>query len=827
VAAPLPTGTVTFLFTDVEGSTKLLHELGTHAYAEALADHRRVVREVISSRGGVEVDTQGDAFFVAFPSAPASVEAAEDLTQALAEGSIRVRIGIHSGTPLVTDEGYVGHDVHRAARIAGVAHGGQVLLSSATAGLVDRSDLRDLGDHRLKDLSAPERIYQLGAADFPPLKSLDRTNLPVPATPFLGRERELADVVGLITQQIPSFVTLIGPGGTGKTRLALQAAAEAAERFPDGMTWVPLAPLRDASLVLQVVADALGVGEMPGAALADRLGDALAGKRALLLIDNAEHLLPRAANELATLVATGATMLVTSRERLRIQGEQLYPVPTLTESDGVSLFVARARAVEPTFDGDGDVAELCARLDHLPLALELAAARTNLFTPRQLLERLSGHLELLQGARDADARQRTLQATIEWSYDLLEPEERRLFRGLACFAGGCTYEAAEAVCEATPDTLQSLIDKSLVRRRDAEPEPRYWMLETVREFAGERLAESKEADVVRRRHAEWFCELAERDGGMPPRRVRSDDLGMLPAEVPNVRAALAWAWMEGDTELGLRFGSACLWHWIQGGLFRDAASWLEHAEPRLVDASAAVRLQALKAAGVIAFNVPADTDKADQLWAAALEVAEELGDADEIAWAERMRASAAWERGDLELALEWHERNLAKARASGNRRREADLLHHVGEVLRDLGRFEEGEAALLEADAIYRQFDVAVADNLHSLGDLELDRRNLDEATKYYREALTVDLRSSRPRNVAYCVAGLASVLAERGRHDDAARLWGAVSAAETALGFRMLAAERRRYEERLAALENTPAWNAGRELPLDEAAALAPEAFA
>ena len=423
----LPTGTVTFLFTDVEGSTRLLHEVGAEAYAKALAEHRRVIREACSANAGVEVDTQGDAFFFAFPSAPAALGAAETLVEGLASGAVQVRVGLHTGTPLVTEEGYVGGDVHRAARIAAAGHGGQVLVSASTASLVDY-ELRDLGEHRFKDLSAPERVYQQGEGDFPALKSLYRTNLPVPATPFLGRQRELHEVVSLLCADDVRLLTLTGPGGTGKTRLALQAAADAAERFPDGITWVPLAPLRDPSLLLSTIAQALDVREEPGEPLVAALIDFLKAKRLLVLLDNVEHLLPDAAGDLAHLSSTpGPFMLVTSRERLQLQGEQLYPVPTLLESDGVELFIARARALEPGFDGNGAIGDLCSRLDNLPLALELAAARTTLFSPVQLLERLSHRLDLLKGGRDADPRQQTLRATIEWSYDLLDSDEQRLF----------------------------------------------------------------------------------------------------------------------------------------------------------------------------------------------------------------------------------------------------------------------------------------------------------------------------------------------------------------------------------------------------------------
>jgi class 3 adenylate cyclase len=328
VRADLPSGTVTFLFTDVESSTNLLHELGADAYAGALAEHRRMLRTAFAAHGGVEVDTQGDAFFVAFPTAPGALAAADDTRLLLARSPIRVRVGIHTGTPLVTDEGYVGADVHRAARIAACGHGGQVLVSATTAALVANDRLRDLGMHRLKDLSAPERIYQLGDGEFPPLKSLYQTNLPIPVTPFVGREKELGEVLALMVRADLRLLTLTGPGGTGKTRLGAQAVGALAERYPHGLWWIPLASLRDSTLVVETAAQAVGAQN----GLADHIGD----KSMLLLFDNFEHVID-GAQEVADVLAScpGLDVLVTSREPLRVSGEQEYPVPPFVHQEAV------------------------------------------------------------------------------------------------------------------------------------------------------------------------------------------------------------------------------------------------------------------------------------------------------------------------------------------------------------------------------------------------------------------------------------------------------------------------------------------------------------
>ena len=588
----LPSGTVTFLFTDVEGSTRLLHELGAEAYAEALAEHRRVIREACARNGGIEVDTQGDAFFFAFPTAPGALAAAGEMTDALASGAIHVRIGLHTGTPLLTDEGYVGGDVHRAARIAASGHGGQALVSSSTATLVE-IDLIDLGEHRLKDLSAPERIYQLGDDEFPALKSLYRTNLPVPATPFMGRHGELAEVLALLSSEDTRLLTLTGPGGTGKTRLALQAAAEASEAFPDGIWWVPLAPLRDPKLVLETAAQVIGSK--------NGLAEHIADKEMLCLFDNFEQVVEAGA-ELAELLAAcpNLDVLVTSRERLRVRGEQTYPVPPLAESDGMALFVARARAIDPSFTHSEAVAELCLRLDELPLALELAAGRTALFSPKQLLGRLSQRLDLLKGERDADPRQQTLRATIEWSYDLLSEEEQELFARLSVFAGGCSYEAAEEIARADPDTLQSLLDKSLLRKRESELGPRYWMLETIREYAAERLDASSEAEELARRHAEHFLALAEEAHPHLPLHPR-EWVERLEQEHDNFRAALDWLEAAGEGERTQQLAGALWPFWYIRGHVPEGRRRLESAI-RADERRTAARATALNGATAMALE---------------------------------------------------------------------------------------------------------------------------------------------------------------------------------------------------------------------------------
>jgi class 3 adenylate cyclase len=454
VRPDLPTGTVTFLFTDIEGSSRHLASLGADRYAAELATHRRIIRAACRANSGVEVDTQGDAFFFAFPTAAGAVEAGSAFTDRLAEGPLRVRVGIHTGTPLLSEEGYVGYDVHLAARVAAAAHGGQVVLTSTTASVLDgRVSLTDLGEHRLKDVPEPIAILQLGSKPFPPLRTIANTNLPRPASRFVGRTRERRALRDMILDGA-RLVTLAGPGGTGKTRLAISTAADLVPEYRAGVFWVSLASLRDPSLVLDAISATLGAK--------DPIAVHIAHRTMLLVVDNFEHVID-AAPALTELIEAcpNLSVLVTSREVLGVRGEVVFPVPPLESSEAVELFSIRS-GLEP----DEDIARLCARLDDLPLAIELAAAHTRVMPVVAILERLTSRLDVLKSGRGVDARHRTLRATIEWSHDLLSEDERALFRRLGVFVGGCGLEAAEQIAGADVDVLASLIGKSLVAHRN-------------------------------------------------------------------------------------------------------------------------------------------------------------------------------------------------------------------------------------------------------------------------------------------------------------------------------------------------------------------------
>jgi predicted ATPase/class 3 adenylate cyclase len=613
----LPTGTVTLLFTDIEGSTRLLQRAGDD-YASLLEEHRRLLRAAFSAHNGVEVDAEGDAFFVGFASAQGAVEAAADAQQALArhpwpnDNEIRVRMGLHTGEPTTVNGRYVGLAVHQGARVMAAGHGGQVLMSESTRALLDdRFQIRNLGEHRLKDLSGPHQLYQLQVEglpmDFPPLKTLENrpTNLPVLANALIGRTRELEEAQGLLARDDIRLLTLTGAGGTGKTRFALQVAAEQLERFPNGVFFVSLAPIHDWELVVPTIAQTLGLREQPGETRLETLTVYLRDKQQLLLLDNFEQVVA-AAPAIGGLLATAPHLhvLVTSRTPLRLSGEQTYPLPPLglpdpdqlvdatglMEHEAVRLFVERAQAATPDFQvSDANiqaVAEICIRLDGLPLAIELAASRVRALPPPALLRRLGQRMRLLTGgAQDVDERQRTLRATIEWSYELLVDSEKALFAQLGVFLGGCRLEAAEAICDPSCERglelltdLESLVDNSLLLQRpDQDGEPRFWMLETIREFAVELLDESGALAGARTKHAAHFHSLAEQIDVEARTGDQAVLYGRLDAENANLRAALEWARETDDGELLLALATPLWGFWATRGYIGEGRRALEDA----------------------------------------------------------------------------------------------------------------------------------------------------------------------------------------------------------------------------------------------------------
>lgn len=752
MAHSLPTGTVTFLFTDIEGSTRLLHELGPEQYAGALAEHRRLVRDAFAAQGGVEVDTQGDAFFYVFATAPAALEAAREGNRALAAGPIRIRVGLHTGTPLLTEEGYVGADVHLGARIAAAGHGGQVLLSQTTRAHLD-GGITDLGEHRLKDFAEPVGIFQLGEERFPPLKTIANTNLPRPASSFVGRERETAEVAELARRH--RLVTLSGPGGSGKTRLGIEAAVEIVGEFKAGVFWVPLATLRDPGLVQETIARTLGAK--------DGLDDHIGERELLLLLDNLEQVVD-AAPDLAGLVEAcpNLHLLVTSRELLRVRGEVEYAVEPLARSDAVTLFCERSR-LEP----DETVADLCRRLDNLPLAVELAAARTSVLTPAQILDRLAQRLDLLIGGRDAHRRQQTLRATLEWSHDLLTAPERRLFARLAVFRGGCTLDAAEAIAAADLDTLQSLVEKSMLRHTG----DRFWMLETVREYAGEQL---DDPEVVGR-FVDHYVGLAEEAAP----HVTLDEkewLDVLDAEHDNLRAALDRFEAAGDTQSALQLVGVLHRFWGKRGHFREGAERVERLLARDEDPTPA-RALALNAATVMAVNT-GEIERCARRAQEALDLHRRLGDDLGIAYSLFMCGFAASEEGDHEKAARLMAESLARFEALGDEYYVRQAMGNLGYFWQVLGDWERADELLLAALEGARRAGNP-AQQARMLGQLSIGARHreqFDEALGLILESLQLWAEFGDPAMEARDLRRLAHTLAHLGRPDAAAR---ALSASE------------------------------------------------
>jgi predicted ATPase len=807
----LPTGTVTFLFTDVEGSTKLLHELGSEAYAEALAEHRRFMRMAFARHGGVEVDTQGDAFFIAFPTAPRALDAAREAQEALAQGPIQVRMGIHTGTPHMIEGGYVGPDVHKGARIAAAGHGGQVLLSREVRELAE-VEVTDLGEHRLKDFAEPVWIFQLGKERFPPLKTISNTNLPRPASSFVGREKEVEEVVSLL-QDGARLLTLTGPGGSGKTRLAIEAAAELVPGFQNGVFWVGLAPLRDPAIVTETIGKTLGAKD----GVADHIGE----REMLLLLDNLEHVI-EAAPELASLVEScpNLKLLATSRELLRVRGEVEYAVPPLAVREAVQLFCARSR-LEP----DESVAELCRRLDNLPLAVELAAARTSVLSPTQILERLPQRLDLLKGGRDAEARQQTLRSTIEWSYELLSSEEKALFVRLAVFRGGCTLEAAGQVTGADLDTLQSLVEKSLLRHGG----DRFWMLETIREYAAERLEASGGAEQVRRRHAEHFLALAEEVE--PHLRVEYKEWpDRLERDHDNLRASLDLLEAAGETQLALRLAGAVWVFWRDRSHMTEGRRRLEsalHADER----PTAARAKALNGASFLAtFSGDAATGRLQGEEALAIHrtLGDAWGTADSLHW---LGWAVAMD-GDWAQALPLLDESRQRFQELGDKYQTLDAAHDVAWAYGELGDRERARALEEENLRLARELhnEQTEAIILELLASYAVDEGRAEDALSLATESLRIFQDIGDLGGVAIELRRCASAFVLKGKAGTAVRLLASSEALYADIGgtmpwvARMTNETLARIRAQLDEAAVAEAWEEGRKLTADEAVALALE---
>ena len=812
---PVPTGTVTFLFTDIEGSTKLW-ETQHEATSLALARHDALLRQCIEAQGGQVVKTVGDGFHAAFAVAPNALAAALAGQRALnvepwpETVRIRVRMALHTGTAELRDADYYGPTLNRVARLLATGHGGQTLLSQATYELTrdslpDAVSLRDLGAHQLKDLARPEQVYELQhpdlPRDFPPIKSLSThpNNLPQQLTRFIGREKEIAEIEALLART--RVLTLTGSGGSGKTRLGLQVAAESLAQYPDGAWFVELAPLSEPGLVAQTVASVLGLKEAPGQPIIHTLTEHLKPRSLLLLLDNCEHLVDACATLADAVVrqCPDVRVLATSREVLGITGEQTYRVPSLSLPDrkqaptpqslsiyeAVQLFIDRALLVRSDFQVTNQnapaLASVCYRLDGIPLAIELAAARVRSLSVEEIDGKLDQRFRLLTGgSRTALPRQQTLRSLIDWSYDLLREPEKLFLQRLSVFAGGWTLAAAEAVCAGEGieqrdvlDLLTSLADKSLVVPEQGDAQTRWRLLETVRQYARDRLEDAGGSAAVRVRHREYYLALAEEADPKLRGAEQAEWLRRLEEEHENLRVGLAWSLAEAETGGGLRLCGALQRFWGTRGHLSEGRQWCTRvlgkagAEERTRE-----RAYVLNAAGVLAY-LQGDYPAAREPHEESLSIRRELGDRIGIARSLGNLGIVTFQQGDYPAARALYEESLATHRELGDRFGIAASLGNLGNVAQEQGDYPAARALLEECLAIRRELGdrAGIAMSLDSLGNVTQEQGDYPAAKALYEQSLAIERELGNRFGIASSLGNLGTVALNQGDYPAAKAL--------------------------------------------------------
>jgi predicted ATPase/class 3 adenylate cyclase len=865
----LPFGTVTFLFTDIEGSTRLMQEVGDR-YVKAQTDHHEILRAAFTGSRGRELRTEGDSFFAVFESAVDACTAAAQAQSAFAshawpEGvTLRVRVGLHTGeAPLVGSE-YIGLDVHHAARVAASAHGGQVVISETTRALVEEHlpaglSLRDLGTHRLKDLARPERLYQLviaGAPDqFPPLRTLDSTpnNLPTQLTSFIGRENDVAEARRLLRGT--RLLTLTGPGGIGKTRLSLQLAADVVQDFPDGVYFVPLSAVQDPVLVSSVIVNVLGVRIAGNSLPLDVAKEYLHDRKLLLVLDNYEQLLPDGAatvsdllhscRELKTVVSSRAVLKVYGEQELAVQPLRLpdpHALPSLaamSQYEAVKLFIERAVAVRHDFQVTNEnapaIAGICERVDGLPLAIELAAARVKLFTPQALLGRLETSLKVLgTGARDLPSRQQTLAGAIAWSYDLLDEPLKRMFRRFSIFARGANLEQAEAVCGG-PDggidvlgALDELADQSLLRRMPDYEEPRLLMLQVVREYAADRLQESGETAAIRDRHAVAYQALADEAAPNLFGPQRKQWLDRLELDVDNFRAAFDWLLADADGVRAMQLGAVFWRFWQMRGHLREGRARMDAilAMPGSALPSTEARAQALEAGAGIAYW-QADMDAAQKMYDENLALVRSGGDKKKIAMALYNNAFPRLvARTNLAEMIETLEEALAIYRELGDDAGIARALWGIGSGQNLSNQLPAAAKTLDEAIEINRTLDdrFSLGWAFHTRALVAMKLHDLDVARLTIRQGLTIFLEAGDVTGMTILLDDAAHYAELVGNVARAIRLGSTAAAtqAKTGAGLARLAggSDGRDWRESIGSAADETAWSEGQAMSVQDAAA-------